>query len=155
LIKDENGDLPAYSHSVLNMWKNYFCQSLNVQKVNNVRWTEIHVHTAEQVVYEPTSFEVGNVTGIHYVLRHTNLLLLFGSPEQWNKSIRKGDKSKCTVIIKKDHFYGLHFIQNSSVNISSMHSQNYWGSSARIEVIDKLLIRYSAFITYWRKMGLH
>jgi hypothetical protein len=29
LVKDENGDLLADSHSVLNMWKNYFSQLLN------------------------------------------------------------------------------------------------------------------------------
>jgi hypothetical protein len=40
----ENGDL-ADSHSILNRWKNYFCQLLNVHGVNDVRQTKIH--TAE------------------------------------------------------------------------------------------------------------
>jgi hypothetical protein len=29
-VKDENGDLLADSHNVLNIWKNYFTQLLNV-----------------------------------------------------------------------------------------------------------------------------
>jgi hypothetical protein len=31
LMKDENSDLLADSHSILNWWKNYFFQLLNVQ----------------------------------------------------------------------------------------------------------------------------
>jgi hypothetical protein len=56
VIKEENGDLLADSHSILNRWKNYFCQLLNVCGVSDVRRTEIH--TAEPLVPEPSSFEV-------------------------------------------------------------------------------------------------
>jgi hypothetical protein len=31
LVKDENGDLLAYSQNILNRWKKYFPQLLNVQ----------------------------------------------------------------------------------------------------------------------------
>jgi hypothetical protein len=94
LVKDENGDLLAYSHCILNKWKNYLCQLLNVHGVNDVRQTEIH--TAEPLVPEPSYFEVEIATesfkgqvvikfrqnwskpeGIHYVLRSTNLLIIF------------------------------------------------------------------------------
>jgi hypothetical protein len=34
LVKDENGDLLADSHNVLNRWKNYFFQLLNLHNVN-------------------------------------------------------------------------------------------------------------------------
>jgi hypothetical protein len=34
LVKDENGDLLADSHSTQNRWKNYFSQLLNVHGVN-------------------------------------------------------------------------------------------------------------------------
>jgi hypothetical protein len=44
------------SHSILNRWKKYFCQLLNVHGVNDVRQTEIH--TSEQLAPEPSSFEV-------------------------------------------------------------------------------------------------
>jgi hypothetical protein len=41
MVKEENGDLLADSHSILNRWKNYFCQLLNVQGVGDVMQTEI------------------------------------------------------------------------------------------------------------------
>jgi hypothetical protein len=56
MVKEENGDLLAESHSILNRWKNYFCQLLNVHGVNDIRQTEIH--TAEPLVPEPSSTEV-------------------------------------------------------------------------------------------------
>jgi hypothetical protein len=56
LVKDENGDLLANSHNMLNRWKNYFSQLLNilVHRVSDVKQTEIH--TAE-----PSPFEVEKV----------------------------------------------------------------------------------------------
>jgi hypothetical protein len=41
LVKDENGDLLADSHSILNRWKNYFSQLLNLLRVSNVMQIEI------------------------------------------------------------------------------------------------------------------
>jgi hypothetical protein len=48
-VKDENGDLLADSHNILNRWKNYFSQLLNVHSVSDVR--QIEVHTAESLVH--------------------------------------------------------------------------------------------------------
>jgi hypothetical protein len=48
LVKDERGDLLADPQKILNMWKNYFCQLLNVQGPRSMRQTEIH--TAEPFV---------------------------------------------------------------------------------------------------------
>jgi flagellar basal body rod protein FlgC len=48
LVKDENCDLLADSHNILNRWKNYFSQLLNVHNVSDVR--QIEVHTAEPLV---------------------------------------------------------------------------------------------------------
>jgi hypothetical protein len=56
MVKEENGDLTADSHSILNRWKKYFCQLLNLHGVNYVRQTEIH--TAEPLVPESSSSEV-------------------------------------------------------------------------------------------------
>jgi hypothetical protein len=56
VIKDENGDLIADSHSILARWRNHFSQLLNIHGVNDVRQTE--VHTAEPLVAEPSAFEV-------------------------------------------------------------------------------------------------
>jgi hypothetical protein len=53
--KISNIDLLADSHSILNRWKNYFCQILNVE-VSYVRQNE--VHTAEPLVPDPSSFKV-------------------------------------------------------------------------------------------------
>jgi hypothetical protein len=50
-VKDENGDLLADSHCILNRWKRYFSQLLNVH-VSDVRQTEIH--TAETLVSCPS-----------------------------------------------------------------------------------------------------
>jgi hypothetical protein len=42
-VKDEDDDLLADSHSVLNRWKNYFSQLLNVHNVSDVRQIEVHL----------------------------------------------------------------------------------------------------------------
>jgi hypothetical protein len=56
LVKDERGDLLAKPHKILNRWKNYFCQLLNVNGADGVRQTERH--TAEPFVPEPSASEV-------------------------------------------------------------------------------------------------
>jgi hypothetical protein len=56
LVQDENGDLLADSDNILNRWKNYFSQSLNVHNVSDVR--QIEVHTAEPLVPGPSCLEV-------------------------------------------------------------------------------------------------
>jgi hypothetical protein len=55
LIKDEMGDLLADPHKMLNRWKNYFCQLLNVHGAGVVRQTEMH--TAEPFVPRPSASE--------------------------------------------------------------------------------------------------
>jgi hypothetical protein len=56
LVKDGNGDLLANSHNILNRWKNYFSQLLNVHRVSDVR--QIEMHKAESLVPHPSPFEV-------------------------------------------------------------------------------------------------
>jgi hypothetical protein len=56
VVKDENGDLLADSHNILNRWMNYFSQLLNVHNVSDVR--QIEVHTAEPLVPGPSHLEV-------------------------------------------------------------------------------------------------
>jgi hypothetical protein len=55
-VKDGNGNLLADSHSILNRWKNYFSQLLNVHSVSDVR--QIEVHVAEPLVPGPSHLEV-------------------------------------------------------------------------------------------------
>jgi hypothetical protein len=49
-------DLLADSRNILNRWKNYLSQLLNVHNVSDVRQTE--VHTAEPLVLGSSSLEV-------------------------------------------------------------------------------------------------
>ncbi|PNF18055.1 hypothetical protein B7P43_G06939, partial [Cryptotermes secundus] len=56
LVKDENVDVLADSHNILNMWRNYFSQLLNVHTVSDIRQTEID--TAEPIIPDPSTFEV-------------------------------------------------------------------------------------------------
>jgi hypothetical protein len=46
----------AESHDILDKWRNYFSQQLNVRGDNDVRQTEIH--RAEPIVPEPSAFGV-------------------------------------------------------------------------------------------------
>jgi hypothetical protein len=55
-IKDENGNLQADPPSVLNRWKHFFNQLLNMYGVHDVRQKD--VHTAEPLVPEPILVEV-------------------------------------------------------------------------------------------------
>jgi hypothetical protein len=55
LVKDENSDLLADSHDILNRWKNYFSQLLNVHNVSDVR--QIGVQMAEPLVPGPCNLE--------------------------------------------------------------------------------------------------
>jgi hypothetical protein len=55
IIKDENGNLLTDPFSVLNRWKKFFNQVLNVHGVHDVRHMDIGVHMAEPLVPEPSS----------------------------------------------------------------------------------------------------
>jgi hypothetical protein len=55
-VKDENGDLLADSHNILNKWKNYFSSLLNVHRISDVR--QIEIHTAQPLVPDPSPSEV-------------------------------------------------------------------------------------------------
>jgi hypothetical protein len=54
LVKDDNYDLLADSHNILNRWKNYLCQLLNKHGVNVLQTEK---RTAKLLVPEPSSFE--------------------------------------------------------------------------------------------------
>jgi hypothetical protein len=56
LVKDENGDLLANCHNILNRWKNYFSQLLSVHRVSDVK--QIEIHTIEPLVPDPSPFEI-------------------------------------------------------------------------------------------------
>jgi hypothetical protein len=58
-VKDENGDL-ADSHIILNRWKNYLSQIMNLHSASDVE--QIEIQTAEPLVPDPSPFEVGIAT---------------------------------------------------------------------------------------------
>jgi hypothetical protein len=60
-MNNENGDLLADSHNILNRWKNYFSQLLHVQRVSDVR--QIEIHTAMPLVPDPSPYKVETAIG--------------------------------------------------------------------------------------------
>jgi hypothetical protein len=56
IIKGENGNLLADPQNVLNRWKHFCNQVLNVHGVHDVR--QMDIHTAEPLVPEPSLLEV-------------------------------------------------------------------------------------------------
>jgi hypothetical protein len=54
-VKDENGDLLAESHNILDRWKNYFSQLFIVRRFSDVR--QIEMHTADPLIPDPNHFE--------------------------------------------------------------------------------------------------
>jgi hypothetical protein len=70
-VKDENVDLLADSQSILNRWKVYFSQVLNVHNVSNVG--QIEVHTAEPFTTRGIKLTVIIIVVYHYYQLHTKL----------------------------------------------------------------------------------
>jgi hypothetical protein len=56
ILRLEESDLLAESRNILNRWKKYFSQLLNVHRVSDVR--QIEIHTAEPLVPDRNPFEV-------------------------------------------------------------------------------------------------
>jgi hypothetical protein len=56
IIKDVNGNLIADPQNVLNRWKNFCNQVLNVHGFHDV--TQMDIHTAEPLVPEPSLVDV-------------------------------------------------------------------------------------------------
>jgi hypothetical protein len=123
-VKDENGDLLVDSHCILNRWKNYVSQLLNVHNVSDFR--QIEVHTAEPLVPGPSRLDVeiaiaqlkkykspgSDQIPVGQIQEGGKILLsaihkLINSvwnkeelPDQWKESIivpihKKGDKTDC------------------------------------------------------------
>jgi hypothetical protein len=57
LVKDEKGDLLVDPHRILNRWKNYFCQLLNIHGAHD------EMHTAKPSVQEPSTSVAEVATG--------------------------------------------------------------------------------------------
>jgi len=123
-VKDEKGDLVAYSHIIVARRRKYFSQLFNVHGVKDVGQAEIH--TAEPLIPEPSASEVevpidklkshkspgiGQIPAeqikaggraicfeIHKLI--TSIWKKEKLPEEWKESIivpihKKGDKTDC------------------------------------------------------------
>jgi len=56
IVKDEKGALVANPHSIMEKWRKYFSQLLNLHEDNDVKQAEIH--TVEPLMPDPSAFEV-------------------------------------------------------------------------------------------------
>jgi hypothetical protein len=139
-VKDENGDLLVDSCNILDRWKSYFCQLLNVHRVR-----QIEIHTAEPLVPDPSPFEV--VIAVAKMERYkspgsdqiladfiqaggeilcSKIHKLINSiwdkeelPDQWKESIiipvhKKGDKTEC------NNYHGISLVSNSYKIVSTI-----------------------------------
>jgi hypothetical protein len=118
------GDLLTDPRKIVNKWMNYFCQLLNVQRVEGIRQTEIQ--TSEPFVPEPSSLrlrlllETWKDLSRQVLIRfrpnwfkrgetlhseiHKLIKLIWNKEEllhQWEESIvvpihKKGDKTECS-----------------------------------------------------------
>jgi prolipoprotein diacylglyceryltransferase len=61
IINDGNGNLLADPQNILNRWKNFFNQVLNVLGIHDVR--QMDIHTAEPLVPEPSIIEMHTAIG--------------------------------------------------------------------------------------------
>jgi hypothetical protein len=55
-VKDENSELLADSHNILNRWMNNFSLLSNMKSVSDVR--QIEIHMTEPLAPFPNTFEV-------------------------------------------------------------------------------------------------
>jgi hypothetical protein len=124
IVNVENGNLIADPQNVLNRWKNFFNQVLNVHGIHDVR--HMNIHTAEPLVPEPSLFEVEIAIGklksykspgtdniaaelikaggeSLYSEIHRLVSCIWNKeelPQQWKESVivptyKKGDKTDC------------------------------------------------------------
>jgi hypothetical protein len=91
LVKDENGDL-ADSSNIVNRWKSYFSQLLNVHNVND--FGQIEIHTAEALVTGPSHLEV------EIAVTKLNKYKSPGSDQILAELIRAGGETLVSVIHK-------------------------------------------------------
>jgi hypothetical protein len=95
-VKDENGDLLADSNTILNRWKSYFSQLLNVLNVSDDR--NIYMHTVEQPVPGPSHLEV------EIVIANLKKYKFPGSDQIPVELIQAGSETLVSVIHKLIYF---------------------------------------------------
>jgi hypothetical protein len=179
LVKDENCDLLADSSNIVNRWKSYFSQFLNI---HNVR--QIEIHTAEPLVPGLSHLEVEIVIaklkkykslGIDQIpaeliqaggetlvsVIHKLITSIWNKeelPDLWKESItvaihKMGDKTDC------NNYHGISLLSTSYKmlfnvlsQISAYIDEIIGDHQCNFDVTDQLLISFSAFVRYWSTM---
>jgi hypothetical protein len=116
-VKDENGDLLADSHNILNMWKNHFSQLLNVHNVSDVdeplvpgpSRLKVEIAIAKLKKYKSAGsdeilaelIQEGGETLLSAIHKLINSVWNMEElPDQWKESVivpihKKGDETDC------------------------------------------------------------
>jgi hypothetical protein len=95
IIKDENGNLLADTHSVLNRWKSFFNWVLNVHGAHDVR--QMDIHKVEPLLLEPSL--VKEKTAIGKLKWYTFL----GTDQILAEVIKAGGNTLCSEVHKLIH----------------------------------------------------
>jgi hypothetical protein len=134
LVKDENGDLLADSHNILNKWKNYFSQLLHIF-VHRILHSKIHKL-------------------IKSICNKEEL------PDQWKESIivpvhKKGDKTAhsnyCGISLLSTSYKILSNILFSSLSpyINEIIGNHQYGLRPNRSTTEQIF----AFVIYWKRNG--
>jgi hypothetical protein len=84
---DDNGDLLADTHNILNRWKNYFPQLLNVHRISDV-W-QMKIRTARPLLFENSRSEPEIATAKLKIIIHQVLIKCPHEVVQvWGKILR-------------------------------------------------------------------
>jgi hypothetical protein len=171
LLKNEDGDLLAYSHNILNRWKNCFSRLLNVHRVTeplvpNISPFEIEIAIAKLKTYKSRSSDgipAELIQAGGEILRSKIHKLIYSIldkeefPDQWNESIiipvhKKGGKIDCSNISGISLLFSYKMLSHTLPSRLSPYPNGIFGIiSVGFDVTDQLLIRSFTFVKYWRK----
>ena len=167
-------------HSILARWRNHFSQLLNIHEVNDV--TETETHTTKPLVPDPSAFNVEVVIeklkshkspgwiksqqnclrrGVEqFTMRSINLLFLFGIRRNYPRS---EGISRCRrrAVKRTVNYRGISLLPTrykilSNILLSKLlHMQRRLLGIIKVNVnaTGQLLIIYSAFVKYLKKIG--
>jgi hypothetical protein len=119
-----------------------------------VKLKEWKLPGSDQIPAELIQAGRGNVIAIHKLIN--SVWIKEELPDQWKEgtycftNLQKGDKTDCSIIVRC-YCYQLHTncIQYHSLKVKLLRI-----ISVGFNKTDQLLIRYFAFISYWRKNGI-
>jgi hypothetical protein len=94
ILKDENGDRLVDSHNILNRWKNYFSQLLNVHDISDARQLEMHM--AEPLVSGPVLLSLKLLLQSGKSINHQEMIKF------WEKWLNQEVKHYCLWSTKEE-----------------------------------------------------